>query len=123
MLISSAHDCSDGGLAVTVAECCFSSLGRKAVGAKIALNNPDLSPESLLFGETPSRIVISFKPESLDLVKTAVGDCPFELIGKVGTAALEIEVNRRQAVSADIFELESEWKHALEKQLSNLRNS
>jgi phosphoribosylformylglycinamidine synthase len=37
-LLNSAHDCSDGGLAVAIAECCFSSLGRPAVGAEIELN-------------------------------------------------------------------------------------
>ncbi len=119
MLISSAHDCSDGGLAVAIAESCFASLGRKAIGAEIALVTPDLGAKSLLFGETPSRIVISFKPENLNMVKSAAGHCPFELIGKVGKTLLEIEVNGTQVVAADISDLEFAWKHALEKQLSN----
>ncbi|MBP7415907.1 MAG: phosphoribosylformylglycinamidine synthase subunit PurL, partial [Pyrinomonadaceae bacterium] len=51
-LINSAHDCSDGGLAVTIAESCFSSLGREAVGAEIAMIDRELSHEADLFGET-----------------------------------------------------------------------
>ncbi|MBV9241760.1 MAG: phosphoribosylformylglycinamidine synthase subunit PurL, partial [Acidobacteria bacterium] len=50
-VIRSAHDCSDGGLAVALAECCFSSLARKALGAAVDLNRDDLTPEALLFGE------------------------------------------------------------------------
>src|SRR5690606_14908141 len=60
MLIRSAHDCSDGGLAVALAECCFSSLGREAIGAKVDLSSNGLSKEAVLFAESPSRIVISF---------------------------------------------------------------
>jgi phosphoribosylformylglycinamidine synthase len=58
-LLKSAHDCSDGGLAVALAECCFSSLNHEAIGAEIQLtSNYDGAIE--LFSETPSRIIISF---------------------------------------------------------------
>jgi phosphoribosylformylglycinamidine synthase subunit PurL len=50
-LAESAHDLSDGGLAVTLAECCAT------VGAEIRLAS-DLRPEHLLFGESPSRILV-----------------------------------------------------------------
>jgi len=54
-LAESAHDLSDGGLAVALAECCF---GPAEVGAQIDLSS-DLRPEVLLFHEAPSRILIS----------------------------------------------------------------
>src|SRR5437773_3082112 len=58
-LLRSAHDCSDGGLAVALAECCFSSLNREAFGADIDLTGEyDLATR--LFSETPSPIVVSF---------------------------------------------------------------
>ena len=47
-LLLSAHDCSDGGLAVTLAESCFSSLGRDAIGAEIDLEG-EIGPTALLF--------------------------------------------------------------------------
>src|SRR5215510_14925504 len=53
-LLHSAHDCSDGGLAVALAESCFSSLGRDAIGAEVDLKGP-LGPTALLFSESPSR--------------------------------------------------------------------
>jgi phosphoribosylformylglycinamidine synthase len=110
-LLRSAHDCSDGGLAVTIAECCFSSLGRPAaVGAEIDMQTDGLSAEALLFGESPSRIVISFAPEHLERVKEIAGICPLAMIGKVGGSDLKIN---NGAVSASVAELESAWKNSL----------
>src|SRR6185503_8405621 len=60
-LLLSAHDCSDGGLAVALAESCFSSHGREAIGADVNLEGA-LGPTSQLFSESPSRIIISFDP-------------------------------------------------------------
>jgi phosphoribosylformylglycinamidine synthase len=54
-LAESAHDLSDGGLAVALAECCF---GAGQIGAQVDLDS-DLRPEILLFHEGPSRILIS----------------------------------------------------------------
>lgn len=118
-LISSAHDCSDGGLAVAIAECCFSSLGEDAIGAEINIENRDVSIESLLFGETPSRIVISFAQEKLESVKNAIGECPFEVIGQVGGGDLTISVNNDELVSLSITELETRWSNSLKDRLDN----
>src|SRR5215207_9864650 len=57
-LLLAAHDCSDGGLAVALAELCFSSLGREAIGAEVDLTGT-LDPLVVLFSESPSRIIIS----------------------------------------------------------------
>jgi phosphoribosylformylglycinamidine synthase len=51
-LAESAHDLSDGGLAVTAAECCAN------IGASLELNST-LRPELMLFHEAPSRVLIS----------------------------------------------------------------
>ena len=117
-LINSAHDCSDGGLAVTIAENCFSSLNRKRIGAEINLENKDLSAEALLFGETPSRIVISFKPENETRVREIVGDFPFEVIGTVGGSDLKLAVNEKR-FSESVSDLESAWSRALARKLEN----
>ncbi|HTK36969.1 MAG TPA: phosphoribosylformylglycinamidine synthase subunit PurL [Pyrinomonadaceae bacterium] len=116
-LLNSAHDCSDGGLAVAIAESCFSSLGRKVVGADIGLASNGLSIEALLFGESPSRIVISFAPENLEKVKNAVGDCPFEVIGKVGGAQLRIAADSDEKIADSVADLERLWQTSLESQL------
>ena len=118
-LLKSAHDCSDGGLAVTIAESCFASLNRQRIGAEIDLKNENLSAESFLFGETPSRIVISFAPENTEKVKEIVGNCPFEIVGKVSDADLKIKINNEEKISASIDRLETIWKTALEDKLKN----
>ncbi len=118
LLVKSAHDCADGGLAVALAESCFSSLNNPANGVRIELaNNENLSTEALLFGETPSRIVISFAPENADKVKEIVGDLPFEIIGKVAGENFNIKVGGAEVVSENIRELETAWKTSLEGQL------
>jgi len=119
-LLKSAHDCSDGGLAIAVAECCFSSLGRKAIGAEIKLKGKDLSPETLLFGETPSRIVISFASESTEAVREIIGSTPFEVMGNVGGQSLSIEIEGVGVASAPVAELEVIWKTSLVGQLETV---
>jgi phosphoribosylformylglycinamidine synthase len=118
-LIKSAHDCADGGLSVAIAESCFSSLNRKAIGAQIEISDSNLSVEKQLFVESPSRIVISFAPENLEKVKETVGDCSFQIIGKVTGKNLKIKANGETAISATIAALENIWRCALENCLEN----
>jgi phosphoribosylformylglycinamidine synthase len=120
-LINSAHDCSDGGLAVCVAESCFSSLGREATGVRIDLTSNGLSPEAILFAESPSRIVISFAPENLDQVSTTAGDCPFEIIGEVTSDRVEFNINGNSSVNVATAELEAAWETTLETHLDTAR--
>ncbi len=120
-LINSAHDCSDGGLAVCIAESCFSSLGRDATGAKIELMAVDLTSESLLFAESPSRIVLSFAPENLDQIRAIVGDCPFQILGTVTSDALKITIDGLPAIDSPIAEFEAAWETALATHLDTAR--
>ena len=118
-LLKSAHDTSDGGLATAIAESCFSSLNRKTVGADLDLKNENLSNEALLFGESPSRIVVSFTAENLEKIQAIADEinCPLEVIGKIGGKELKIKINGSEIVSASIIELEAVWKNSLEVQL------
>ena len=118
-LINSAHDCSDGGLAVTIAESCFSSLNRKSIGAKIELKSENSSTEVQFFSESPSRIVISFAPENLEKVKEIAADCPFEVLGKVSGEDLSVKFNDEKIISAKITDLENIWKNSLKDKLEN----
>jgi phosphoribosylformylglycinamidine synthase len=66
-IVSSAHDCADGGLAVTLAECC---LVPRAAGLGARLEVPgDMRPDALLFGESASRIVVSVRPEHAEKLR------------------------------------------------------
>ena len=118
-LLESAHDCADGGLAVAIAESCFSSLNRKAVGAAISLTNENLSNEALLFGESPSRIVVSFAAENLERIQAVADEtnCPLAIIGKVFGSDFKVKINDSDIVSASIVELEDAWKTSLQGKL------
>ncbi len=117
-LLLSAHDCSDGGLAVTLAESCFSSLGRDATGAEIDLEG-EIGPTALLFSESPSRIVISVDAANANAVQEIAerNKAPFALIGRVGGTRLKIDVNGNEAVAMDVSELEVVWRSALSDKL------
>jgi phosphoribosylformylglycinamidine synthase subunit PurL len=86
-LIQSAQDISDGGLAVAVAESCFTN----NIGAAIKLNS-DIRPDSLLFGETQSRVIISALPEHNQRIArlAKIHRVQIENIGITGGANLNI---------------------------------
>lgn len=117
-LLLSAHDCSDGGLAVALAELCFSSLGREAIGARVDLENT-AAPASLLFSESPSRIVISLDPANTGLVReiAELHNAPFTVLGRVGGVRLTIAVDGEEVAAADVSELELAWRNALPRGL------
>jgi phosphoribosylformylglycinamidine synthase len=86
-LAESAHDVSDGGLAITLAECC---LGR-GLGAAVELP-PAADPRAWLFAEDPSRIVISVASQRLEDAKRIAGEynVAAEVIGTTGGTTLKM---------------------------------
>ncbi len=64
-LIESAKDCSEGGVAVTLAECCFA----RELGARVDLSSRGLVPEMVLFAEDASRILISCDPQNVGRIQ------------------------------------------------------
>jgi phosphoribosylformylglycinamidine synthase len=117
-LLLSAHDCSDGGLAVTLAESCFSSLGRDAIGAEIDLKG-EIGPTAMLFSESPSRIVISFDTTETSAIQEIAerNNAPFGIIGRVGGKQLTIDVNGEEAVGIEVSQIEAIWRSALSDKL------
>ena len=117
-LLRSAHDCSDGGLAVALAECCFSSLTRDGVGAEIDLKSI-LPTTTLLFSESPSRIIVSFEASARsDVEKMAeLAGSPFVVIGQVSGKQLRINANGEEAIATEVSELENTWRNSLSRKL------
>ena len=87
-LLASAHDCSEGGLAVALAECCIGG----AIGASVVLDD-GLQPVSSLFSETQSRILVSLdEADVLAFVDRLVAaEVCYSVIGEVGGESLKIE--------------------------------
>jgi phosphoribosylformylglycinamidine synthase len=113
-LIQSAHDCSEGGLAVALAESCIT--GPKLVGAAIELNG-DLRADALLFGESQSRIVISFLKDALHGIESLAKNAgvPFSVLGEVGGRDFQIKINQKEFINQNILTLEDIWKNSLSR--------
>ena len=113
-IIKSAHDCSEGGLAVALAECCISS-SMSIVGAKITLPAYTMRRDALLFGESQSRIVVSVAKEDISVFMSIAEkhDAPAVVIGKVGGERLKID----GLIDIPVDELKAAWKGSLERLL------
>jgi phosphoribosylformylglycinamidine synthase len=86
-LVQSAQDISDGGLAVALAECCFAN----GIGAIVTIDS-DIRPDSLLFGETQSRVLFTSLPKHKNRVWEVFGrhGVPVQKIGETGGDSLKI---------------------------------
>jgi phosphoribosylformylglycinamidine synthase len=115
-LVKSAHDCSEGGLAVALAESCFNP--EKLFGAEIELTRKPsfLDVCVALFNESQSRIVISVAPENLDntTLRLRERDVPFRQLGKVCGDELRIHVNN-EAFSWPIADLYDDWCNSIRR--------
>ena len=124
-LIQSAHDCSDGGLAVALAECCVSGPQRK-LGAVVQLQLGRLRRDALLFGESQSRVVVSVKPEQVhQVLETAQGmGVQAARLGEVGGDRLVIIMTDREPspgtkIDLDLGIVFDHWAHSLERAVTN----
>jgi phosphoribosylformylglycinamidine synthase len=117
-LLESAHDLSEGGLAVTLAECCFDSgQGVDANVAAVAVASRGMIDIATLFGESASRALVSVAEDRLDelIALARDGGVPATVIGRVGGERVRISVDGRPVVDEPRAELERIWANALEE--------
>jgi phosphoribosylformylglycinamidine synthase II len=119
VVMQSAHDVSDGGLAVTLAECCFAAPQSK-LGADILLESREAA-EAALFGEGGARAVVSAVPGQLARVLEIARKCGVTArkIGKVSRDSFRIELSGRAVLHAPVASLRDAWAHALERMLQS----
>jgi phosphoribosylformylglycinamidine synthase len=116
-LLRSAHDVSDGGLAVAIAESLFGPLGER-VGATVAIEAAG-RVDTLLFSEGQSRMLLSVQPsdaESLEKIAESYG-VPLSRLGVTGGDALRIQLNGVEALSLSLEALHATWWTSIEKAL------
>ncbi|MEW6125582.1 MAG: phosphoribosylformylglycinamidine synthase subunit PurL [Acidobacteriota bacterium] len=113
-LVESAHDPSDGGLAVALAESCFSSYRRDAIGCEVNLEG-ELSQAALLFAETPSRMVLAVAAENVEKVLEIAREYAIEatIIGRATGKALKISVKGEPIINRKVSEVEAIWRNVL----------
>lgn len=108
-LVVSAHDVSDGGLAIALAECCISNVDHQRGGSVTVAS--DVRLDSLLFGESQSRVVVSTAPERADIFETQVRNAgiPVARIGIVGGDRLQFN----DLIDIDLDSLSSAYYNAM----------
>jgi phosphoribosylformylglycinamidine synthase subunit PurL len=114
-LAESVHDCSDGGVAVALAEKSFA----KGVGARVNVASDGLPAEFVLFGEDASRIVLSCDPGDMMRIEQIAEKYGIEsdTLGETIPERLEISLDGQGVVSAAVSELSAAYENALESTL------
>jgi phosphoribosylformylglycinamidine synthase len=122
-LVHSAHDCSDGGLAVALAESCMSGPDR-TLGAVVRLSPGRLRKDAVLFGESQSRVVLSAKPAHRQTILDQANrlGMPAAVIGAVTGDRLVVylgsEPSTDKVIDAPIAALHDCWAFSLERTLN-----
>ena len=119
-LLRSAHDCSDGGIAVTLAECCFDTAG---IGAEVSIDGVRAAADArvnvaaALFGESASRVVVSCGTDAVTTIleRAAAAKVPARVIGQTGGNRLRMAVAGQIAVDTSVDEAERVWSSAIEQ--------
>jgi phosphoribosylformylglycinamidine synthase subunit PurL len=111
-LIRSAHDCAEGGLAITIAECCFDTgLGALADLPAVDVDAADFCDISTLFNESASRVVASADRQAAErLVQLAEKrSVPARVIGRVGGDRIRIGIDGRGVIDEPVVGAERIW--------------
>jgi phosphoribosylformylglycinamidine synthase II len=116
-LVQSAHDISDGGIAVTLAECCF---GANGLSVSVMLEGSEPPAEHALFNERGARAVVSVKSSLLARVLESARQygVTAQQIGQVTRdKAFRIQYKRSAAIDSPLESLRDVWSHSLERAL------
>jgi phosphoribosylformylglycinamidine synthase II len=119
--VASAHDLSDGGLAVALAECCFDSGDDSGAGlsADVELSQQQADAEFALFGERGGRAIVSLPAASLARA-TAIAakySVNVQRIGTVIRGAFRIQFNGSTAIRGEVSSFRRNWSEPLAKAL------
>lgn len=114
-LLKSAHDISEGGLGVALAECCIIDRERMK-GATVSASMENLRPEAFLFSETQSRAILSIEESKWKDLQSQAEKCKcrVSVIGKVGGKKLQIN----GTISLPLHVLSETWRGAIKRRLA-----
>ena len=113
-LIRSAHDCSDGGLAVALAECTFDSGG---IGGSIDVPDGSMRDDAVVFGESASRVLVSASEQNAaTLLQLAAEQAvPARIVGRTGGTRIVIRSSGRPVIDCEVEMAYNTWATAFER--------
>jgi phosphoribosylformylglycinamidine synthase subunit PurL len=113
-LLRSAHDCSDGGIGVTLAESSFDTGG---IGCTIDLPRDAKRDDAVLFGESASRVVVSIRgSDTARLLELAAARrVPARVVGTTGGPRLRIAIEGKPVIDVSVQEAQTVWSTAFER--------
>jgi len=116
-LATAAHDCSEGGVAVALVECCVT--GREPVGCEATLGAGDRA-DLVLFGEGPSRVLITVEAPRVREFEGLMAESaiPWRWIGTTGGARLTLRVGTTTLVDTAVDRVERAWRSGFERHLA-----
>jgi phosphoribosylformylglycinamidine synthase len=109
-MVNSAHDCSEGGLAVALAECCISDK-ELMVGAVIDGLNFNIRKDAVLFGESQSRIILTCDKKNIHTLSAIAkkNKAPLRVIGETGGDSLKIFNGSEELINLPLEDLRESW--------------
>ena len=115
-LVASAHDCSDGGLAVAISECCFGSdSGARVDISPIMHDCNQIEPWGAMFGESLGRILVSVKPENSEAFENLMTDHACYFLGVVEEGdTISVNNGDTTLISTSMSGLRKAWKETLD---------
>ena len=115
-LVASAHDCSDGGLAVAISECCFGSdSGARIDVSPIMSDCNQIEPWGAMFGESLGRILVSVKPENSGAFENSMTGHACYFLGVVEEGDTILVTNGDTTlISTSMSSLRKAWKETLD---------
>ena len=116
-IINSAHDCSEGGLAICLAESCMTNESHM-IGAVVEvddLKRGDIRLDDILFGEAPSRILVSAKRDNMQRLEDIVNkySIPYYKLGTVCGTQLIVRYNNQEVIDLNVTALSHTWRNAI----------
>jgi len=118
-IVNSAHDASEGGLAITLAESCITDKS-KMIGAAIKLDAADnIRKDAMLFGEAPSRIVVSLARDKLSFLEKIAKkhNIPYEILGTTGGKNFSVQYGEAAKIDLPLAALSDAWRNAIPRRL------
>ena len=114
--LRSAHDCSDGGLAVALAECAFES-GGIGLDVQVPGSTESGGATAALHGEAASQIVVSVRETDADavLAQAASTGVPAQVLGRTGGERLRFRLDGAPVVDVALAEAEQRWASGLSR--------